>query len=118
MIRVATPDLDFFARLQTRNIPHLTEEYLSWNTQQCIPEAPFPGTAFVINSAVRDWGHQFIYDRETLKHALLHCGFSDVVECSLQESQHAPFQGLANEGRMPPGLVELETFVLEAVKPS
>lgn len=68
----------------------------------------------MINNSVRDWGHQFIYDDKAMRHALAAAGFSNIVRCPLMTSRIEDLCGLENEGRMPPGLLALETMVFEA----
>ena len=71
----------------------------------------------MINNYVRNWGHHFIYDRETLKLALTRAGFVDIVFCSLNESDSADLRGLENEARQPEGFLAMETMVVEGRKP-
>jgi hypothetical protein len=59
----------------------------------------------VINNFFHSWGHRFVYDPQTLRHALLEAGFVDVESVPLGELE----RHLAET----PELRELETFVLE-----
>lgn len=43
-------------------------------------------------------------------------GFAKITKCDLQESQDAALRNLANETRMPPGFLRLETLTLEGSK--
>lgn len=72
---------------------------------------------YVLNNNLRDWGHQFLYDRPTFRAALARAGFVDIEEFALQDSDDPILSGLANEARMPPGLVAFETMTFEAVAP-
>jgi predicted SAM-dependent methyltransferase len=107
VIRVATPSLERIARLYDRD--DLQERYVRWAVETLEPEtdAPLPGVA--INNFFRAWGHRFIYDPETLRHALTQAGFVDVEERPIGElEQHLAEQTEFNE---------YETFVLEARRP-
>ena len=66
---------------------------------------------------MRDWGHQFIYDKETLTELLSRCGFGEIVQCRINESEHDALRDLENEARAPEGLIQLETMTLEGRKP-
>ena len=101
-IRVATPSLERLAQLYGGG----GERYVRWAVDTLEPEvdAPLPGV--VINNFFRSWGHRFVYDPQTLRHALTEAGFVDVEEAPLGELE----RHLADE----PEFRELETFVLEA----
>jgi predicted SAM-dependent methyltransferase len=103
-IRVATPSLERLARLYEGDAA--AERYVRWAVDTLDPEvdAPLPGV--VINNFFRSWGHRFIYDPETLRHALGAAGFVGVEQVPLGELE----RHLAET----PELRELETFVLEA----
>jgi predicted SAM-dependent methyltransferase len=103
-IRVATPSLERLAKLYDGG--ELAERYVRWAAETLEPEveAALPGV--VINNFFRSWGHRFIYDPATLRHALEAAGFQDIVEVPLGELE----QHLADA----PDFNELETFVLEA----
>jgi len=78
--------------------------------------APYSDAAFVINNFVRDWGHQFIYDENTLRSSLERAGFTKITKYELNQSDHDALRNLENEKRMPDGFLKLETLALEATK--
>jgi predicted SAM-dependent methyltransferase len=106
-IRIATPSLERLTRLYDGG--ELRERYVRWAVETLEPEvdAPLPGV--VLNNFFRSWGHRFIYDPQTLRHALVAVGFVDVAEQPLGE-----LEGHLAEA---PEFNEYETFVLEARKP-
>jgi predicted SAM-dependent methyltransferase len=106
-IRIATPSLERLARLYEGG--DLQERYVRWAVETLDPEteAPLPGVA--LNNFFRSWGHRFIYDPQTLRHALTEAGFVDVEERPVGELE----QHLAER----PEFNEYETFVLEARRP-
>jgi predicted SAM-dependent methyltransferase len=106
-IRIATPSLERLARLYDGG--GLQERYVRWAVETLEPEtdAPLPGV--VVNNFFRSWGHRFIYDPQTLRHALMEAGFVDVEESPVGELE----QHLAEA----PEFNEYETFVLEAQRP-
>jgi predicted SAM-dependent methyltransferase len=117
VIRIVTPSIGFLMRLFSRDRSELEDRYIAWATQQFVPNAPAVLPSFVFNNFVRQWGHQFIYDRETLRFVLTDTGFVDVKECRIGESAHPKLRGLETVERMPDGFLELESMILEATRP-
>jgi predicted SAM-dependent methyltransferase len=108
-IRIATPSLERLAQLYTAEPSEVQRRYVRWVVETLEPEtnAPLPGV--VVNNFFRSWGHRFIYDPQTLRHALGEAGFVDVEEHPVGELE----QHLAEE----PEFNAYETFVLEARRP-
>ena len=114
-IRISTPDLAFLVSLYQENKTGLQRDYVSWAWSAFVRDGPC-NDAMVINNFVRDWGHRFIYDEKTLRHALRETGFADVRRAQLNESADPELRDLENERRMPEGFLRLESFTLEAVR--
>jgi predicted SAM-dependent methyltransferase len=108
-IRIATPSLERLAALYAAEPSDVQRRYLRWAVDTLEPEtnAPLPGV--VVNNFFRSWGHRFIYDPQTLRHALGEAGFVDVEERPVGELE----RHLSEE----PEFNEFETFVLEARRP-
>lgn len=107
LLRVATPSLERIAALYDGG--ELQERYVRWAAATLEPElkAPLPGA--VVNNFFRSWGHEFIYDPDTLRHALTEAGFVEIEERPVGElERHLPEA---------PELNRYETFVLEARRP-
>jgi hypothetical protein len=68
---------------------------------------------FVINNLFRAWGHQFIYDEQTLRNSLEKAGFKNIVRCDLGQSSKTHLQKIENESRLPLGSFQPETLTLE-----
>jgi predicted SAM-dependent methyltransferase len=115
-VRLSTPDLAFFVKLYRADKSELERDYIQWNTKTFIEWAPEAHETFVINNSVRAWGHQFIYDENTLRKAMESVGFSNIVEQKMQQSDNAALRNLESEERMPPEFTRLETFTLEGTK--
>jgi len=116
VIRIVTPTLGFLLRVMSADRGMLENSYRDWSVTEHVPEAPQVTNAFFLNNFVRNWGHTFIYDRETLELALRLSGFEPVVSCELNESTHPLLRGLANVGRLRLGFLELESMALEGTK--
>lgn len=116
MLRLSTPKLEFLTALLGEDPTAVEQDYIAWNSKTFL-QPGWPHTrAAVVNNYVRDWGHQFIYDRETLRGQLAAAGFTDITECALGESTNPELQGLENADRMPTGFLALETMTFEARK--
>lgn len=116
VMRLATPDLAFLLGLYLPDKSGIQQAFLDWSKKRFLPWAPSADDTFVINNAMRDWGHQFIYDDKVLRRALAEAGFGRVVRQSLMKSDIADLRGLENETRSPPGLLAAESMVFEAAK--
>jgi predicted SAM-dependent methyltransferase len=102
-VRVATPSLERLAALYDGG--DAAERYVRWAVETLEPEVRERLPGVVINNFFHSWGHRFVYDPQTLRHALLEAGFVDVEAVPLGELE----RHLAET----PELRELETFVLE-----
>jgi predicted SAM-dependent methyltransferase len=116
VIRIVTPSLGFLCRVISSDRGVMEDRYRNWSVKTWVPEAPKVTNAFFLNNFVRQWGHTFIYDRETLELALRLSGFEPVVSCELNNSEHRLLCGLANVGKIPRGFLDLESMVLEGTK--
>jgi predicted SAM-dependent methyltransferase len=114
-IRTATPSLERLARLYDGG--ETSGRYVHWAVDTLDPEvhAYLPGV--VVNNFFRSWGHHFIYDEATLRHALTEAGFLDIVPARIGESAHPELAGLERHLAETPEINEVETFVLEARRP-
>jgi predicted SAM-dependent methyltransferase len=117
-IRVATPDLLFLVLLYRPDKTPMERAYIQWSTDTYdnIQSGGSYEDTFVINNFFRDWGHRFIYDEKVLRHALAKVGFTNIVQRQMHESEDQNLRGLENDARFPNGFLDLETFILEAVK--
>lgn len=116
-LRVTTPSIGFLLRLFSDDKTHLEQAYIDWATTTFMPEAPKKLASFVFNNFVRAWGHQFIYDRPTLRYALEAAGLTELQECALSHSVHPTLRQLERADRMPEGFLALESMTFEATRP-
>jgi predicted SAM-dependent methyltransferase len=116
VIRVVTPDLAVITGLYSRDLSADQHKYLLWFWKTFVPEECPRNTASAINTMFRLWGHQFIYDEETLAAAMCAAGFRLVTRWPLGDSDHPELQNLENEQRYPEGLLNFESVVLEGCK--
>ena len=123
-IRIATPDFDFLAQLAGNNKSEFETEYLKWNFQTFLKYIPsqLMDTAnldvYVINNYFRDWGHQLIHNRSSLKNLMEYSGFSVSGFENVGKSTDPALSGLEWHGAMITETYnKYETMVAEGVKP-
>lgn len=116
VIRVVTPDLAVILGLYGSNLCADQQRYLLWLRQTFVPQESPPNAVSAINAMFRLWGHQFIYDEETLSEAMRAAGFSSVTRRFIGDSDHPDLQNLGNEQRYPEGLLNFESVTLEGRK--
>jgi predicted SAM-dependent methyltransferase len=116
-IRIATPSLDRLIRLYDDELTDLQRRYIRWSLQTFVRHADADLPGFVLNNFLRDWGHEFVYDTRTLRHALETVGFVDVTEWPVGESGDPRLVGLERHMRSAAEFNAYETMVLEARRP-
>jgi predicted SAM-dependent methyltransferase len=81
VLRLTTPNLDWV-----------------WMTQYHLGQWTQPSEAvrdcFWMNKAFRGWGHQFLYNAQTLTECLRDAGFATVERCNYGESRHDALRGV------------------------
>ena len=116
-IRVATPSLDRLRRLYEEEKTELSERYIRWSIDTFVPEADGYLAGFVVNNMFRNWGHEFVYDAQTLTHILGRAGFVDLEEWPVGESSEADFVGIERHMRSAAEFNDFETMVYEGRRP-
>jgi predicted SAM-dependent methyltransferase len=117
VIRISTPDIRLTYQLMNPPLTPVLERYVSWsnrafnNTQD--PQSP----THVVNRLQHEWGHQFLYDADTLITALEQCGFTEVTKCTPNESSHSALRGIDRHAyEIGKEFNELESLIMEAIK--
>lgn len=118
-IRIVTPSLETLIGLYTSEKSDLQQQYMHWIIDKFLPETGTYREAFVINNAFKNWGHQFIYDRATLRSTLEEIAFVDVVCYAPSESDDNNLRGLESHGKAigDEDMNRFETMVIEAKCP-
>ena len=120
-VRVSTPDLGRLLGLfrpreeRSDDERRYIELIIGRHVEGVDPEVANP--VYVLNNNVRDWGHRFLYDAPTLRSAMQRAGFDQIEQFGLQDSNDPVLRDLANDARMPTGMVAFETMTFEAVAP-
>jgi predicted SAM-dependent methyltransferase len=116
-IRIATPSLSRIVELHRGNLTELQSRYVRWSIDNFVDGADEYFAGFVLNNFLRAWGHAFIYDEETLCHALERVGFIEIEELPVRESSDANLAGLEHHMRDQSEFIDYETMVFEARRP-
>jgi predicted SAM-dependent methyltransferase len=116
-IRIATPDLPFLIRLYNEPDAEVSKSYIKNSIDRYVKTPKFYARAVVLNDFFRNWGHQFIYDFETLNHTLQTAGFEKTIQFKPMESNTANFKNIESHGEIIGEEFNLmETIVVEAEK--
>ena len=118
-IRIATLNLEILLDLFNPEKTDRQLEYIRWATDEFLPDVGEYRATAVVNNAFRAWGHQFVYDPDTLRSSLTEAGFIGISQRLPGESENPALQGLERHG-VAVGNEEMnrfETMVLEGTKP-
>jgi predicted SAM-dependent methyltransferase len=103
-IRIATPNLQTLTRLcSAKKKNRLQKKYIDWlfDTSRVLPEMSGHGRTgcFVLNNAFRNWGHQFLYDPETLRKVMVSAGFKEITSHLPGESDDVALRNIESHAR-------------------
>lgn len=116
-IRIATPTLDRLVLLYEPELSDLQRRYIHWSIKSFIEDADVELPGFVVNNFFQNWGHEFIYDQRTLRHALETVGFEAVEAQEVGKSEDPRLAGLERHMRSAAEFNAYETMALEARRP-
>lgn len=88
VLRLSTPNIDWV---------WLTQYHLG----QWASDAEAVRDCFWLNKAFHGWGHQFLYNDQTLRACLYDAGFANVERCAYGESRHEALRGLEHHTKYP-----------------
>jgi len=117
-VRLATPDLTVLLALLSGGKTEAQTNYIDWAIGRFMPEAKECKEVFLINYFFRAWGHQFLYDAETLHHALSTSGFREIKFYKPGASEDPNLENLESHGREieSEDINQFETMVVEGCK--
>jgi predicted SAM-dependent methyltransferase len=117
-LRIATPDLRTLLALHSAEKTDRQRYYVDWAIARLMPEVRHCKDVFVINNAFRAWGHCFLYDEETLRHAMQASGFRCIKFYKPGQSDDRMLKDLECHGREigSEEINQFETIVAEGKK--
>ena len=114
-IRISTPDLRVLVGLLSEARTGQQNRYIDFMTRKFLPGVDDCKEVFVVNNAFRAWGHQFLYDRETLRVTLARVGFEELEYYPAGVSNDENLRDIELHGRVM-GCEEINQFIAFAVE--
>ncbi len=117
-LRISTPDSKAIFGLYVGELNSSQRKYIRWITDRYIGGGVYKAL-LVISNAYHNWGHQFLYDRDTLEMAMRDAGFIDIRQYKPGESDDHNLRGLECHGQNVGNeeMNQFETMVLEGTRP-
>ena len=113
-IRISTPDLQFLIDLYSNEKDQLQKDYIEWSCKNY--QLTEGSIVEVVNNYFQSWGHQFIYDKNTIENTLKAVGFTKIEFFKINESNNLELKDLENDKRLPKNFLQLESLSVEATK--
>jgi predicted SAM-dependent methyltransferase len=112
-VRFLTPDLRILLALHSRE-----KTEAQTRVARPMPEVHDCKDVFVINKLFHFWGHCFLYDQETLRHALQSSGFGGIKFYKPGDSEDPNLRNLESRGKEigSEDINQFETTVVDACK--
>lgn len=125
VMRIATPSLDFLFDLYSNPSTIQNKYYVEWAVKN-IPNLETVNNSiidteehhnYVINNFFKAWGHQMLHNYSSIKKLALQCGYTQIRQCNVGESEVSFLQNIENHGVIIPKNINLiETMVIEIIK--
>ena len=95
-IRIATPDLDKYLSLITDSSNINNKKISDFYLDKLFTAYPNDSNAafHILNLEMHSWGHQYLYNNDTLKDQLAYNKFKDITYCETSMSQDPNLQNL------------------------
>jgi predicted SAM-dependent methyltransferase len=118
-IRISTPDLKVYIDLHSKEKTPSQTFYIDWVIRSFMPEVDYCKEVFLTNNAFRAWGHQFLYDRETIRVTLARIGFEDIKYYQPGVSEDKNLRAIESHGTLVGGqeINQFEAFAVEGRVP-
>ncbi len=119
VVRISTPNIELTYQLMHRDRPLTStlERYVSWSNRTFTDTDNLDSAIHVVNRLQHEWGHQFLYDADTLAASLRQSGFAKITECVPNKSDHAALTNVERHSvEIGEEFNELESLIVEAIK--
>lgn len=121
-IRIATPDIRRYQNFLNGRVNGDAGRYVRWSNETFggpLEKSLADSGIVTFNRVVREWGHQFLYDPETLIEILTRAGFTNIVSREVGESDDPHLQNIElRAGGEFDFANTFETMIFEASKPA
>jgi len=87
VMRISTPDLEFYAKLYLGQFENITLDDFSQRIRPIYPKTPAP--CVFMNEILTLFGHKFTYDREFLKYLCGQAGFTKMTDVEYGLSEYS-----------------------------
>lgn len=98
-IRITTPDLESFINLY-KNPKEIEKAYIDYTIKRCFPELEQNKEIFVLNNLFINFGHRFIYDKNSLESNLKSIGFVDIKFYTVGVTDEVIFKNIEQHPKM------------------
>jgi predicted SAM-dependent methyltransferase len=116
VLRVVTPNIRFLLELFSSNKTAIQQKYIS-SYKKFYDGFDMVNEVMVINTFLKEWGHQFVYDEDTLFFILKQAGFNEISRHKVGESSVPELKNLEQHGyEIGHEFNELESLIIEAKK--
>jgi predicted SAM-dependent methyltransferase len=110
-IRIATPDLTSIMNLFRADKTDTQKRYIAWSVEFNQLPSVCAAECSILNSMMRCWGHQFIYDFATLRNSLEQAGFQNIRRVPPLQSDDENLRQLESHIKK----MGLENYILETM---
>ncbi len=123
-IRITTPNLESFINLY-KNPREIGKIYIDYSIKRLFPELKENKEIFVLNNLFTNFGHKFIYDKNSLELNLKNVGFIDIEFHEVGTTKEEAFKNIEQHHKMferlgfkdGDNLSKFDTIAVEASKP-
>jgi SAM-dependent methyltransferase len=141
-VRIATPDIEKIVGLYSMNKTEEQDQYIEWKAtehmglyspqksklqerrsewdidyehiRQYYPDPKADGVCFIVNQFFRGYGHQFLYDLNSLRAIMLEAGFENIHPCEPGQSGDEHLRGVESHAKLiGDSMNDFETMVVE-----
>jgi predicted SAM-dependent methyltransferase len=117
VVRISTPDIELTHRLMHRPLAPELQHYVSWSNGAFGHPDDIDSAIHVVNRLQHEWGHQFLYDADTLTGAFRRAGFADTTRCKPGMSDHSALVNVdSHSTQIGTENNELESLIIEGIK--
>lgn len=113
VLRLSTPNFDFLVKIYQNTIGGIGNEYIKWSKENFCPQHYQEEAIYVVNNFVRDWGHKFIHNYNSIKRLLENAGFTKININEISKSNYRDLKNIDNIKRMPRNFLALESIIVE-----